>query len=196
MTTTNLADFGYRELDMAADLLKAYANTYKGDLKFFTDEGIQLMMNQNSGNVFLTDADFNVVMEVDGEVKEFFSSPYNGVEGFLDDLISEEYATMHEEDKIWLRQIAEAYGRRNELFINSELKEWHDNEFFTENGEYGYTIERSPNTGREPKDDVSYQLTIIMDETILRTFDFYNSEEDAKADVALLEELGLVIEEM
>ena len=50
MTTTNLTDFGYRELDMAADLLKAYANGEVPDE--FDPEGVTLMMNQNSGNVF------------------------------------------------------------------------------------------------------------------------------------------------
>lgn len=84
-TTTNLADFGYRELDMAADLLKAYANG-KGPDEFET-EGVILMMNQNSGNVFLTNDEYQVIM-MNGpdDLEMWYFTPYAGHEGFADDL--------------------------------------------------------------------------------------------------------------
>ena len=112
MTTTNLADFGYRELDMAADTLKAYCNGH--DCPYFTGEGVQLMMNQNSGNVFLTDSDCNVLMLTsDGVLEGFYNSPYDGKEGFFSDLLDEYKADpedWHEEDVEWLKNLAEAMG--------------------------------------------------------------------------------------
>lgn len=84
MTTTNLADFGYRELDMAADLLKEWAN---GNLpENFYQEDIQLMMNTYSGNVFLTNIDYQVVMMDGSSLEEFFTTPFDCHEGFKSDL--------------------------------------------------------------------------------------------------------------
>lgn len=111
-TTTNLADFGTREIRMAADLLSAYADGGLPD--DFYNEDVTVMMNQNSGNVFLTNAEFQVAMMVDGKLESFYSSPYEGKEGFFDELL-EEYADMHEEDKEWFRDLAEAVNRADEL---------------------------------------------------------------------------------
>ena len=111
MTTVDLSDFGNRELGMAADLLAAYAKGH--DSPFFGDK-VQVMMNQNSGNVFLTDEDCNVLMLNGEALEDFFSSPYEGKEGFFDDLLLE-YAEMHTEDKEWFRSIAEALGRSEEI---------------------------------------------------------------------------------
>lgn len=106
MTTTNLADFGYRELDMAADLLKAYANG-NYECPYFSNEGVQVMMNQNSGNVFLTDEDCNVLMMNGDKLEGFYVSPYSGYEGFFEELVNQyDEETWNEEDKIWLKQLA------------------------------------------------------------------------------------------
>ncbi len=98
-TTTNLADFGYRELDMAADLLKAYANG-KGPDDFET-EGVTLMMNQNSGNVFLTNEEAQVLMMNGDSLEMWHYTPYRGHEGFAEDLKAEYEANpddWHEDD--------------------------------------------------------------------------------------------------
>lgn len=87
MTTTNLGDFGYRELDMAADLLKAWANANLPD--DFELKGVQIMLNQNSGNVFLVNEEFQVCMKNGEQIEMFYSTPYEGFEGFADDLKSE-----------------------------------------------------------------------------------------------------------
>ncbi len=112
MTTTNLSDFGYRELDMAADTLKAFCNGH--NCPYFGDSGVQLMMNQSSGNVFLTDEDFNVLMLTDdGTLEGFYNSPYEGKEGFFSDLMDEYKDSpedWHEEDVEWLKSLAEAMG--------------------------------------------------------------------------------------
>ena len=112
MTTTDLSQFGYRELGMAGELLTAYSNN--NDFAFFSNEGVQLMMNTSSGNVFLTDSDYNVLMMNDDKLEEFFTSPYDGKEGFFDDLLPE-YEEMNEEDKEWFKGIADAVGRSEDL---------------------------------------------------------------------------------
>jgi hypothetical protein len=108
MTTTNLADFGYRELSMAGTLLTAYAEN-PSVCPYFTNEGVQLMLNQNSGNVFLTDSDYNVLMMNGDKLEGFYSSPYEGKEGFYSDLVLI-YADMHPEDKEWFEQLEENLG--------------------------------------------------------------------------------------
>ena len=99
-TTINLSDFGYRELDMAADLLKAYCSSNKNLHHFDHSDGIQLMMNQNSGYVFLTNEDCAVAMINEGCLEDFYTTPYSGYEGFWDDLVND-YAEMPPSDRDW-----------------------------------------------------------------------------------------------
>lgn len=122
MTTTNLADFGYRELDMAADLLKAYANG-KNNCPFFNDDRVQVMMNQNSGNVFLTDSDYNVLMMNGNDLEGFYVSPYSGQEGFFNELCSDYNTDWAEEDKEWLKDLAKSLNREDELPVMDEMEE-------------------------------------------------------------------------
>lgn len=81
-TTTDLKDFGFRELKMAAELLTAYCCSPPD---FLTD-GVHLMMNMHSGCVFLTDDDFNVAMMNGAALEQFHSCPDCGAEGFAEDL--------------------------------------------------------------------------------------------------------------
>lgn len=111
-TTTNLADFGFREIKMARDLLDAWVNN--GLPEDFDNSGVVLMMNRNSGNVFLTNEEFEVAMLNGDTLESFYNSPYEGREGFFDDLLTE-YEDMHEEDKQWFRDLAERLGREEEL---------------------------------------------------------------------------------
>jgi len=122
-TTTNLADFAYREIKMARDLLDAWVNN--GLPEDFEQNGVTVMMNMNSGNVFLTNDEFQVAMLNGDELESFYTSPYEGREGFFDDLL-DEYEDMHKEDKEWFRDIAENRGdldkliRQFEYFINKD----------------------------------------------------------------------------
>ena len=107
MTTTDLTDFGYRERKMAQELLEAWNN---GDLpEDFYDDKVEIMMNKNSGNVFLTNSDYQVAMINDGKLESFYNSPYNGLEGFFNELL-DEYSDMHEEDKEWFEELAKSKG--------------------------------------------------------------------------------------
>ena len=97
-TTTNLAQFGNRELVEVRDLLDAMLNS--GLPSDFYEDAVQPMFNMNSGHVFLTNSDYQVCMLNGDKLESFYSSPYAGLEGFYDDL-KEEYEDMHEEDKEW-----------------------------------------------------------------------------------------------
>lgn len=97
-TTTNLADFGIRELKEVRDLLTAMLE--QGLPEDFYNNEVVPMFNQSSGYVFLTNSDFQVAMINGDELESFYTSPYEGLEGFYDDL-KEQYEDMSEEDKEW-----------------------------------------------------------------------------------------------
>lgn len=81
MNTRDLTKFGYREKDIAADLLKALSN---GEADFLGD-GTTVEFNPNSGMVFLVDDDLNVGILNNGELVQFFSCPNCGNEGTNED---------------------------------------------------------------------------------------------------------------
>jgi hypothetical protein len=111
-TTTNLADFGSRERSMLVELLQAWQA--QGLPKDFDESEVVPMMNLGSGFVFLTNADFQVAM-LNGETLEsFYTSPYEGKEGFFDDLKGE-FEDMHHEDQEWFRDVAKGINREDEL---------------------------------------------------------------------------------
>ena len=76
-TTTDLQDFGFRELRMAAALLTAYCESPPE----FLSSGVHLMMNMHSGCVFLTDEDFSVAMMSGDTLEQFHSCPEIGKGG-------------------------------------------------------------------------------------------------------------------
>lgn len=80
--TSDLTKFGYRELDIAADLLKALCKSPPD----FLGDGVQVFFNQDSGNVFLCDDDYRVAMLVDGKLEEFHHCSYCGKEGFAEEI--------------------------------------------------------------------------------------------------------------
>lgn len=84
MTTTDLTKFGSREIKMVEDLLKAWRE--HGLPKRFNDYEVTVMMNQNSGNVFLVNIDHDIAMMNDDKLESFYSCPYCGHEGFLEDM--------------------------------------------------------------------------------------------------------------
>lgn len=79
-TTTNLADFGFRELDMLKDLIQAYKE--QGLPEGFFNTGVHAMMNTSSGNVFLTNEDFQVAMINGNKLESFIHCPNCGHEDF------------------------------------------------------------------------------------------------------------------
>lgn len=101
--TTDLADFGMREIKMARDLLDAWLNN--GLPADFDFDGVTVMLNPNSGMVFLTNAEFQVAVIENGELVSFYSSPYGGHEGTAADLVAEMDETWNGEDVRWLAEV-------------------------------------------------------------------------------------------
>ena len=109
MTTTNLSDFGYRELAMLEELLKAMRE--QGLPCDFYDDEVCPMMNQSSGNVFLTNSDYQVAMMNGERLESFYFLSYYGNEGFLDELLEEyDNGSIKAEDFEQLADICEANG--------------------------------------------------------------------------------------
>ena len=111
-TTTNFAEFGRREIVMTRDLLDAMIE--QGFPSDFYDGSVTVMFNKYSGNVFLTNDEYQVVMLNGDKLESFYNSPYEGKEGFFDDLLAE-YDDMPQEDKDWFRDLAEQLGRSDEI---------------------------------------------------------------------------------
>jgi len=85
--TYDLNDFGARELDMAVELLDKYAKAVENGEDIGLSTNVRIAMNSNSGDVFLTDDDYNVVM-VNPETKQvekYYTCSNCGFEGFEDE---------------------------------------------------------------------------------------------------------------
>jgi hypothetical protein len=99
--TSDLSKFGIVELREGGKILTAYADGELTDLarEHFSDAGVKLNFNTQSGNVFLTNEDYQVLMMTDdGKLDLWVWLGYEGREGFVEDLLSE-YEEMHEDDK-------------------------------------------------------------------------------------------------
>ncbi len=103
--TEDLADFGRRERAEAARLLAEPLP------ETFYNDGVKLAFNRNSGNVFLVNSDYQVAMMNGVDLQVFHTTPYEGHEGFIEDLL-EEYTPddLNREDAEYIRDAAEAEG--------------------------------------------------------------------------------------
>lgn len=109
MTTTNLSDFGYRELEMLEELLRAMRE--QGLPEDFYNDEVHPMMNQISGNVFLTNSEYQVAMMNGDKLESFYTLSYHGSEGFLDELLIDyNNGNIMEEDWEQLANICESNG--------------------------------------------------------------------------------------
>lgn len=109
MTTTNLSDFGYRELEMLEELLRAMRE--HGLPEDFYNNEVHPMMNQISGNVFLTNSEYQLAMMNGDKLESFYTLSYHGSEGFLDELLIDyNNGNIMEEDWEQLANICESNG--------------------------------------------------------------------------------------
>lgn len=92
ITTTNLADFGYRELKMLELLLTAMRE--QGLPVNFDKAGVVPMLNKDSGCVFLTNENCEVAMLNDKTLEYWHHCSYCGHEGFAEDF---EHEPMHDD---------------------------------------------------------------------------------------------------
>ncbi len=88
VTTTDLSDFGYREWQLLKELV--VAKQEQGFPEDFDLDGVHVMMNKNSGNVFFTNGEYQTCM-MDGDKLETWYYCFNcGHEGFKDDCLLNE----------------------------------------------------------------------------------------------------------
>lgn len=88
----DLAIFGERELKLASDLLRSYtlAGQRHDDVHYnyrpesWDDSAVKLAFNPNSGMVFLTNEEYQALINTDDGVAMWYSTPYYGVEGTLE----------------------------------------------------------------------------------------------------------------
>lgn len=120
----DLSTFGYRELDMAGNLLKAICkNGYPDD---FDDNGVRIEFNPSSGDVFLTNDNGDVCMDdSEGNLYSIYWLSYHGNEGCIEDLIQQyDDGDVKSEDYEQLADLCERNGfedKANE--IREKIKE-------------------------------------------------------------------------
>ena len=74
---------------------------------------VRLAFNKNSGNVFLVNDDCQIAMMNGNSLECFYTSPYDGREGFIDELFDdymEDKDAWHIEDAEWLLEIKSNLG--------------------------------------------------------------------------------------
>lgn len=110
--TESFSDFGARERHMLTEIMTAWDK--HGLPEDFSDDNVRPAMNMNSGFVFLVNDDCQVAMMNGSKLESFYSTPYEGREGFFDELI-EEYSDMHREDQVYMIDVARSLGREDEI---------------------------------------------------------------------------------
>lgn len=95
-TTIDMSKFGYRERELAAELLTA--SIEQGLPDDFEDDGTTIMFNMESGYVFFTNAGYQVAMMNGDKLETFYSLPHSGEEGFKSEFEGREKAEFQEED--------------------------------------------------------------------------------------------------
>lgn len=100
--TEDIGKFGSREREMLRELLSHPLP------EGFTNDSVKPAMNMISGYVFLVNNDYQCAMMNGDELQIFHSTPYNGHEGFLSDLV-EEYSPddLNSDDVGYIRNAAE-----------------------------------------------------------------------------------------
>jgi hypothetical protein len=84
VTTTDLTDFGSRERGTLVTLLTAWST--QGLPKDFDNYEVVPMLNKDSGNVFLTNSNYDVAMLHGSKLESFYYCPECGHEGFAEDI--------------------------------------------------------------------------------------------------------------
>lgn len=87
IVTADLSKFGYRERQLAEELLKAWRE--QGLPDDFYNEGVTVNLNIHSGYVFLSNEDYQVAMMNGDKLESFYTDFETGEEGFFDELSDE-----------------------------------------------------------------------------------------------------------
>ena len=92
-----------RERALAIELLQAWGE--QGLPNDFYEEGVKIAFNRNSGCVFLVNDDYQCAMMNDDKLESFYTSPYDGHEGFIEELLDMVDDSWHGEAIEWLNDI-------------------------------------------------------------------------------------------
>lgn len=104
---TNLENFRAVELEKAIKLLQALNNS--GFPEDFKTLNVKLAFNENEfGDVFLMNEDFELCSESEGRLYSYYSAPFSDLEGSIYDL-ADEYKNMCKDDREWLEDIVKTY---------------------------------------------------------------------------------------
>ena len=87
IVTKDFSKFGYREREMAEELLKAWRQ--QGLPDNFDNEEVSIFLNAHSGHVFLSNSEYQVAMMNGDKLEMFFTDFETGEEGFLEELSKE-----------------------------------------------------------------------------------------------------------
>ena len=102
----DLSELGIRENLILSDLLKMWAEgkMTKNAADVF-DSLKAFGFNASSGNVFLIDDNYNVLMDAGGELDLFISLPYSGEEGFPYEFEGRDKGEFNSEDVEYLESL-------------------------------------------------------------------------------------------
>ena len=70
---------------------------------------LQRLREPNSGYVFLTNCDYQVAMLVGDRLESHYCTPYNGHEGFIEDLVDDIDNSWNDEDIEFVMDIVDQY---------------------------------------------------------------------------------------
>lgn len=120
-TMMDLGKFGYRELELAKEILTAIIE--HGYPEDFSDSEVQIAFNPTSNYVFLTNDEYQVAMVVDGKLESWYYTPYSGHEGFYSDLVDDMKSYPENWDDADIEYIKDLAENRDD----SETIEWCEN---------------------------------------------------------------------
>jgi hypothetical protein len=105
--------WGTGDMRDAAKLL----NEYSDDPSILSGSEITVSFNTDSGNVFLSDDNYDVAMLHRGHIERFYNCPYCGHEGFLEDMVHDP----QDDDCVqYMRDIGVDESKISALFVEDE----------------------------------------------------------------------------
>tara|TARA_Y100000114_G_C11737406_1_gene317025 strand:+ start:1100 stop:1495 length:396 start_codon:yes stop_codon:yes gene_type:complete len=118
ITTTDLAEFGDRELEEVVNLVNAKMRS--GLPEDFEDTKVTVMFDRYSGDVFFTNEENQVCMcDENGDLFSFYTTPQEGRQGFIFDL-ADKFYDLHVVDQLYVMEIRNKFYRDVKLNYGTE----------------------------------------------------------------------------
>lgn len=122
----DLSVFGHLELTEVSNIFIAYKEGRITKLAndYFDFSTIKICFNDNSGNVFLSDSEYNTIMLSDGILDLWIYTPYYGFEGSLNELVLDKLDDILDKEN-YLDEIDYLYNHK-EYFDDKMVKKWNN----------------------------------------------------------------------